>query len=364
MSQFNDLYNSFMLDFTPQRKHIYEHILIEENQFLKNPNGIFQKIYKIILNIYEKKQYSKEIKIYIKDIINSAFEVELKDSVKSLYLELQQLFTKNSTNYISISIEDSAIAINENSIKGSFTINPFFGLDRNMFDFRHIKVLDDIKSPIIKSLVKKQINDKIDVKTKNYKILEQNIQSFKKDITAVQELAKLVIYPNACTLNKNNLDLPTLEEAVEHEVQHLCIFLLSIAKTCVWFGKHFSNVNWTVQYELSEHEFITLLGSYSNILIRIYKSMFGNDKSKLNEFIHCLLNLSLFDKDNNSNFSEMLKQSKMFSNIKKFLKSIYDDKTFVIKNQNTEEQYTQIYENKKKIKLMFKWLYKNLEEGI
>ena len=48
-------------------------------------------------------------------------------------------------------------------------------------------------------------------------------------------------------LDKNNLDLPTLEEAVEHEVQHLCIFLLSIAKTCVWFGKHFSNVNWTVQ---------------------------------------------------------------------------------------------------------------------
>lgn len=247
MSQFTDLYNSFMLDFTQQRQHIYEHILIEENQFLKNPNGIFQKIYKIVLDLYENKQYSKEVKIYINDIINSAFEVELKDSVKPLYVELQQLFTKNSTNYISISIEDSAIAINENSIKGSFTINPFFGLDRNMFDFRHVKILDDIKSPIIKSLVKKQINDKIDIKTKNYQILKQNIQSFKKDIISVQELAKLIIYPNACTLNDKNLDLPTLEEAVEHEVQHLCIFLLSIAKTCVWFGKHFSNVNWTIQ---------------------------------------------------------------------------------------------------------------------
>ena len=364
MSCFDDLYNSVMLDFTPQRQHIYEHILIEENQFLKNPNGIFQRIYKIILNLYKKKQYSKEIKIYIKDIINSAFEVELKDSVKSLYLELQQLFTKKSTNYISISIEDSAIVVNENSIKGSFTINPFFGLDRNMFDFRHVKVLDDIKSPIVKVLIKKQINDKVDIKSKNYQILKQNIQRFKKNITDVQELAKLVIYPNACTLDKNNLDLPTLEEAVEHEVQHLCIFLLSIAKTCVWFGKHFSNVNWTVQYELSEHEFITLLGSYSNILIRIYKSMFGNNKSNLNDFIYCLLNLSLFDKDDNSNFSKTLKQSKIFPNIKKFLKSIYDDKTFVIKNQNTNEQYTQIYENKKKVKLMFKWFYKNLSEGI
>ena len=165
MSCFDDLYNSVMLDFTPQRQHIYEHILIEENQFLKNPNGIFQRIYKIILNLYEKKQYSKEIKIYIKDIINSAFEVELKDSV-------------------------------------------------------------------------------------------------------------------------------------------------------------------------------------------------------LNDFIYCLLNLSLFDKDDNPNFSKMLKQSKIFPNIKKFLKSIYDDKIFVIKNQNTEESYTQIYENKKKVKLMFKWFYKNLSEGI
>lgn len=100
MSQFTDLYNSFMLDFTPQRQHIYEHILIEENQFLKNPNGIFQKIYNIVLDLYENKQYSKEVKIYINDIINSAFEVELKDSVKPLYVELQQLFTKNSTNYI------------------------------------------------------------------------------------------------------------------------------------------------------------------------------------------------------------------------------------------------------------------------
>lgn len=92
--------------------------------------------------------------------------------------------------------------------------------------------------------------------------------------------------------------------------------------------------------------------------------MFGNDKSKLNEFIHCLLNLSLFDKDDNSKFSEILNQSKMFSNIKKFLKSIYDDKTFVVKNQNTEEPYTQIYENKKKVKLLYKWIYKNLEKGI
>ena len=37
-----------------------------------------------------------------------------------------------------------------------------------MFDFRHVKVLDDIKSPIVKALIKKQINDKVDIKSKNY----------------------------------------------------------------------------------------------------------------------------------------------------------------------------------------------------
>ena len=49
-----------------------------------------------------------------------------------------------------------------------------------MFDFRHVKVLDDIKSPIVKALIKKQINDKVDIKSKNYQILKQNIQRFKK----------------------------------------------------------------------------------------------------------------------------------------------------------------------------------------
>ena len=39
-------------------------------------------------------------------------------------------------------------------------------------------------------------------------------------------------------------------------------------------------------------------------------------------------------------------------------------KIFVIKDQNTQKPYTTIYENKKKVKLLFKWLYKNLSESI
>ena len=35
----------------------------------------------------------------------------------------------------------------------------------------------------------------------------------------------------------------------------------------------------------------------------------------------------------------------------------------MIKDQNTQKQYTSVYENKKKVKLLFKWLYKNLSEN-
>lgn len=286
----------------------------------------------------------------------------MKESVKPLYQDLFELF-KNSSNYLTISIQDTSIAVNENSIKGSFTINPFFGIDHNMFNFKHVKVLDDIKSPVIKQLIKSQINDKLDSKRKINFNMKKNIDLFKNDIRKIQHLAELVIYPNACAKDNNNFDLPTLSEAVEHETQHLCIFLLSIAKTCIYFGKHFSNVNWTAQYELSEHEFITLLGSYSNILVRIFNSI-TKDKTKLNEFIHVLLNLALFDNKIDSPFYSALSNSKMFPAIKKFLKSIYNDKTFVIKNPNTNEQYTPIYTDKKKFNLMLKWLYKNLEKGI
>ena len=365
MTKFNKLYdkilNEYSLDFTSPRLYIFQNILLEENQFLRNPKGLFQKVYQTILDLYKDKKYDVEVKLYIKDIINASFESDLKDSVKPLYVELKNIFGKSSLNYISIKISDLSIGINENSIKGSFTINPFFGIDKA--DFKHVHVLDDVKSETVRSLIKSQINDKIDAKNKIYKTFEQNIKKFRNEISSIENLAQLTIYPDACTVNENNFDLPTLEEAVEHEVQHLCIFLLSIAKTCVYFGKHFSNVNWTTQYELSEHEFITLLGSYSNILSRIYKSMYGNDKTKLNEFLHCLLNLSLHDKDDKSDISKILQQSKMFSNIKKFLKTIYDDKIFVIKDQHTQKQYTSVYENKKKVKLLFKWLYKNLSES-
>lgn len=366
MTKFNELYdkilNNYSLDFTYPRLYIFQNILLEENHFLRNPKGLFQKVYQTVLELYKNKKYDVEVKLYVKDIINASFESDLKDSVKPLYVELKNIFGKFSLNYISIQISNLSIGINENSIKGSFTINPFFGIDKA--DFKHVHVLDDVKSETVRSLIKSQINDKIDTKNKIYKMFEQNIKKFRNEISLIENLAQLTIYPDACTVNENNFDLPTLEEAVEHEVQHLCIFLLSIAKTCVYFGKHFSNVNWTTQYELSEHEFIALLGSYSNILSRIFKSMYDNDKTKLNEFIHCLLNLSLHNKDDKSDISKILQQSKMFANIKKFLKTIYDDKIFVIKDQNTQKPYKTIYENKKKVKLLFKWLYKNLSESI
>lgn len=77
---------------------------------------------------------------------------------------------------------------------------------------------------------------------------------------------------NALTTDNNDTDKPTLDEVIEHECQHLCIFLLSIAKTCSYIGTHFSNnINKAAfKYELKESEFITLF----RLLLQYFNSNF------------------------------------------------------------------------------------------
>ena len=52
MSCFYDLYNSVMLDFIPQRQHIYEYILIEENLTGKNVISVGANVQKSYFNLY------------------------------------------------------------------------------------------------------------------------------------------------------------------------------------------------------------------------------------------------------------------------------------------------------------------------
>lgn len=329
-------------------------LIFEDNYFLKVPQQIFTMVEKTILSLIKNNDFDTYKEIFIKDLIYELSE-------EKYYNELVKLF-KNSSNKILIKISKNFLKINSNSIKGSFTVHGWFGINTNEFSLNHINVLSDIQSPQIRKLIKEKINDKIDAKKKHYKDIQRNLEIFKKDISKIEHLAKLEIFPEACTLNENDLDKPTLHEAIEHEVQHLCIFLLSVAKTYAYFGKHFSNVNWTCQYQLSEHEFITLLGSYTNILIRIFKSVNSN-KENLNIFIHTCL--EAFLKDTNiydNNYKKVLLSSKMFNDIKKFYQDIFNDRRFVLNVNN--EQITEIYENKKKFKLLLKWTYKNLYKNL
>ena len=104
MTKFNELYdkilNEYSLDFTSPRLYIFQNILLEESQFLRNPKGLFQKVYQTILDLYKDKKYDIEVKLYVKDIINASFESDLKDSVKPLYIELKNIFGNSSLNYI------------------------------------------------------------------------------------------------------------------------------------------------------------------------------------------------------------------------------------------------------------------------
>lgn len=356
----NEYYHD--LDFTPQRLKIYQNILLEENQFLKNPQSIFQHIYQQVLNLYQNKQYETEITIYIKDLINNALYDNLKESIKPLYQQLQFLF-KNSNNYLTLKISKTKCFINNDILnKGLFQINSWFG--QFNCDFKHIQILNDLQFPNIKKIIKQQINDQLDKKQIKYDILQHNIEIFKQDINNCLNICQITIYPDNCTLDDTNIDLPTLEEVVEHECQHLCIFLLSIAKTYIYFGKHFSNVNWTSQYELNENEFITLLGSYSNILIRIFKK-YQIPKDQLNTYIHTCIALFL-DKPIPSlgiQYIEYIKNSKMYDKIKQFYQQIYKDKIFVIKDEN-QNPITPIYNNNKKFKLLLNWTYKNLKDSL
>lgn len=43
--------NEYSLDFTSLRLYIFQNILLEESQFLRNPKGLFQKVYQTILDL-------------------------------------------------------------------------------------------------------------------------------------------------------------------------------------------------------------------------------------------------------------------------------------------------------------------------
>lgn len=65
---YDKILNEHSLDFTSPRLYIFQNILLEENQFLRNPKGLFQKVYQTILALYKDKKYDVEVKLYVKDI--------------------------------------------------------------------------------------------------------------------------------------------------------------------------------------------------------------------------------------------------------------------------------------------------------
>jgi TPP-dependent 2-oxoacid decarboxylase len=136
--------------------------------------------------------------------------------------------------------------------------------------------------------------------------------------------------------------------------------LLSIAKTCIYVGRHFSNdlQSSKFAYQLKETEFITLTGSYCNILARIFKQI--EQPKNINDFVKTVIELSIFDKTTqNEKYANILNKSQQFTRIKQFFKTIYNDSKFGLYDRNSKENLIKIRPNNK-FNILLKWTVKNL----
>lgn len=217
------------------------------------------------------------------------------------------------------------------------------------------------------SIIKKEI----EIKLKDIRYSDQLFKQLLKNIydDNVSLLCSITINPMCITLDDNDLTKYTLEEVVEHETQHLYTFLLNLSKEInlinIWYSNNFigfknGKINKTLQYYLDEDEFVTLFGTYCNLLIRILKGVIQNPtKQDILNFIKCLLDL-IFDKKTNSQFKYAIQSNPKFENIKQFYLTIYQDQNFIF-DKNIDKILPKI--KKLKWKQLLIWTYKNIIEN-
>ena len=113
-------------------------------------------------------------------------------------------------------------------------------------------------------------------------------------------------------------------------------------------------------YQLKETEFITLTGSYCNILSRIFKQI--EPPKNINDFVKTVIELSIFDKTvQDEKYVNILNKSQQFTRIKQFFKTIYTDSKFGLYDRNSKENLIKIRPNNK-FNILLKWTVKNLNK--
>jgi hypothetical protein len=363
MDKFSKLYNRIIENehiFVSDINRIYdlsENILYETNSVLPCPVNLVKAVKNIILDLVENNDYSP-VKLSLQKVLEDTFIKEQEDSnlVKTLY----ELFNSHDNAYVNVQIDGSPEFIS--SLHGRFDLPKVFSEVLRDTDTLHYSY------PRIKPLA---INHNLDKFVKRYKEdikflktiydkQQKAIEIFKTNILNFDDFGTITIYPWNCTQNDENIDLPTLDEVIEHECQHLCIFLLSIAKTCIYVGRHFSNniQSSSLAYPLKESEFITLTGSYCNILTRIFKQI--EEPKNINEFVKAVIELSIYGKtQQDKKYVKAITRSQQFPRISQFYKAIYNDSKFGLYDRISNKNLIKFQPNNK-FKILIRWTLKNL----
>ena len=210
-----------------------ENILYEVNEILRRPDNLFNKVKSVVLESIKSKS-NDLIRIGIKEAISDCSSVNDQDS--SLLATLNELFKDHSTAYFNV-VVDPNDGIRFSDEKGSFKPPSEFHemppIDELHYSYPRIQVLapkdEDTKVKL------KTLKNKLDGIKSLYDRKRKAIEYFKDNILSFDDFGTIVIYSTACTTDDANVDMPTIDEVIEHECQHLCIFLMSIAKTCAYY---------------------------------------------------------------------------------------------------------------------------------
>lgn len=372
-SRFIELYNLITEDDSitvESINDVYESskfLIYEKNFVFPIPHNLIAVVKRQATEMIKQKQFNIDVKVNLKYALDDIALKEFNDD--GLYDDLVKLFEEKNNAFFRVNVVNEDYFLSEKygeyNYPEEFKYNLIDG-DTLHFSYPRIKPL--IINKNIKNIISEYYEKQKYIKEK-YKKMQEALRLFKEEIMNFNDFGQIKIYYNALTMDSENVDMPTFDEAIEHECQHLCIFLLSLAKTYIWFGLHFSNdvEKSVMKYELKEGEFIALCGSYCNLLLRIYDKI-DKPKSSVN-FIKALLDLSIKNESKqDEKYVNALQSSAMFSKIREFYRSIYKDGDLSFSErryENGQFKYVPALKfNNKKFQKLVKWTLRNFEKNL
>jgi hypothetical protein len=311
---------------------IYQDLICEKNYVLPIPQSLFSYLKEKILNM-------KTMNISIS--FSELFEHNCFSDWTEYNKKYLDLIKPNLLGNIKIELI-------EKNMRGMFIPSEEFGqlnYSSTELNNKSVSILNADSSYI--KAIKQHLNAR-------YKDLEEDkilLQEINKHLSSIKIFGTFV-FSKQIVNQKTSLYQFTFDEILEHECQHFCNLLIAIAKTNQYYSRHFDKLfNPDEKYNLDEDEFITLLGSYTNYLVRIYLNYKRTD---LNTFVHCLLDY-VFSPNKQTKYTDIFKQLPLMEEVKTFYLDIWKSEQF----QGIGTRYS-----KNKYNTLLKWTYKNLKENI